>query len=59
MVGKDVFRMIKQTHVGKMKDNNGWFAHFNISAANLDASKLEWMTGFGNEELFCLLKGKR
>lgn len=41
-----------------MKDNNSWFMQFNMSAANPDASELERMTRFRNQELFCLLKEK-
>ena len=58
MLGKDVFRMIEQPHVGKMKDSNFWFLQFNMSTVNPDTNALERMTGFGNPELFYLLKGK-
>ena len=39
-----------------MKDRKFWFLQFNMSTVNPDINVLERMTGFGNQELFYLLK---
>ena len=44
--------------MSKMRDSDKWFLKFSMSFVDPDNNELRRMTGFGNPQLFPLLKGK-
>ena len=57
-VGNDVFRIIENTKVAKMKDTDRFYLQFNMELSDPESGKMHRITGFGNPTLIPMLKGK-
>ena len=58
MISKDIYQIIRNTNIFKIKDIDRFYLKFNITLSNPEIEKLHKITKFSNLTLIKILKGK-